>query len=136
MIRSTAGARFALALLLAAGLGGCGEDPTGGGTPVPGDMLATIESPTGVASALLEVVSGTVSSVSSNDQDLLVERVATQPVRIVVIRGTPGPVSFRVRTEDVTHPPEIRVVEVGSADDELLPNVSGYAVSLVEEAGS
>jgi len=128
---------LALALVLTLGATGCGEGPTGGEARVPGTMVATLTSPTGVAaSVLLEVTSGNVLSVTSGDADLLVRRVATEPVRIVAIRGTPGTIVFTLRTDDVTRPPEIRVVEVGDADDRLLPSVSGYAVSLVREGTS
>lgn len=138
MIRTNA-RRFPLALcvLLAPGVAGCGEDPTGGETKLPGEMVATLTSPAGDEGAVvLEVTSGNVLSVSSDDPDLLVFRVATQPVRIVAVRGPAGAIAFRIATDDVTHPPELQVVEVGGPDDVLRTSQSGYAVALTMEGGS
>ncbi len=137
MIRIPARALLALGILLATLPLGCGTDPTGDGPPVPGEMVAALGSPFGAeGSAVLEVASGTVTGVSSDDPDLLVYRIATQPVRIVVLRGTPGALAFRLSTDDVHHPPELRVVEVGGPDDAIRGSVSGYAVALVPGEGS
>ncbi len=136
MICITARTCLALGVLLAVGAAGCGEDPTGQ-APIPGDLVATMVSPIGAeGSAVLEVGSGTVTRVTSDDPDLLVYRVATQPVRIVAFRGGPGAIVFRVHTDDVMRPPELRVVEVGAPDDALRTNLGGYSVTLVEESGS
>jgi hypothetical protein len=137
MIRITVRASLALGVLLAAGAAGCGEDPTGGQTPIPGEMIATLASPVGAeGSAVLEVSSGTVTGVTSDDPDLLVYLVATHPVRIVAVRGIPGAVVFQVGTDDVTRPPELRVADVGGPDDALRVSLGGYSVTLVEAGGS
>lgn len=135
MIRIPARACLALAVLVTAGTAGCGEDPTGQ-APIPGRMMATMVSPIGAeGAAVLEVTSGTVTSVSSDDPDLLVYRVQGQPVRIVALRGTAGVIVFRLATDDVTRPPELHLVEVGAPDDQLRTSLGGYAVTLVEETG-
>jgi hypothetical protein len=125
------------ALLLVLTLASCNDGPTSGDVPQPGEMTATLISPNGAeGSALLEVGSGTVLDVTPVGSYVRAYRVAANPVRIVVLRLEPGDITFRLTTDDVNRPPELRVVDIGGPDDQLRPSLSGYSVSLTVGAGS
>jgi len=124
-------------VLLVTALASCNDNPTSGDVRQPGVMTATLVSPNGAeGSALLEVGSGTVLDVTPVESYVRAYRVAANPVRIVVLRLEPGDIAFRLTTDDVNRPPELRVVDVGGPDDQLRPSLSGYSVSLTLGEGS
>jgi len=128
---------FAVVLLVLTTLASCNDDPTGGDIRQPGELTASLVSPNGVeGSALLEVASGTVLDVTAVEPYVHVFRVGVNPVRIVVLRLEPGEISLRLTIDDVNHPPELRVVDVGGPDDQLRASLAGYSVSLGGGAGS
>lgn len=115
----------------------CNEDPTGGEMRQPGELTASLVSPNGdEGSALLEVASGTVLDVTAVEPYVHVFRVGSNPARIVVLRMEPGEIAFRLTTDDVNQPPELRVVDVGGPDDQLRSSLAGYSVSLGGGTGS
>jgi hypothetical protein len=133
--------RIALALgtvmLVVTTLASCNDNPTSGDVQQPGVMAATLVSPNGAeGSALLEVGSGTVLDVTPMESYVRVYRVAANPVRVVVLRLEPGDIAFRLTTDDVNRPPELRVVDVGGPDNQLRPSLAGYSVSVTSGAGS
>lgn len=124
---------LALALLA---LSGCLDDPTDG-RPVPGEMWATLVSPHGPeGSAVLEVVSGEILDVAAAEPFVRVYWAPGGTRRLVVLRRDAGEIGFRLLAEDVSDPPELRIVEVGAPDDRLREDLSGYSVAVVRGGGS
>lgn len=121
-------------LLLA--LGACGD---GGGTepppPAGGDYTAVLQGPTNTESAaLLELTGAGIEDVQS-----LTSTVFSNPVsggrRVVLVRGTPGTIEFRVRMAQGSPAPTARVVELAGANDQLRTPLTGYQVTFTRAAG-
>jgi len=56
--------------------------------------------------------------------------------RIVVVMDEPGEVRFQVRTENVGHLPDVTVIQVAGAENELRTSLSGYSVQFTREEDS
>ncbi len=110
----------------------------GGGTEPPpppgGDYNAVLQGPTSAESAALLELTGTgIEDVSS-----LTSVVYSSPVsggrRVVLVRGTPGALEFRVRMAPGNEPPAARVVELAGGDDQLRTSLTGYQVAFTRAA--
>lgn len=55
--------------------------------------------------------------------------------RVVVILDGPGPIRFRLQTQDVATIPAVTVLQVAGGDDELRPRLSGYEVRVAPVEG-
>jgi hypothetical protein len=56
--------------------------------------------------------------------------------RLVVILDDPGPITFRVRVDDVAELPSATVIQVADGDNELRTSLSEYEIEWVQLADS
>lgn len=114
-------------------LAACGD---GGGTepppPAGGDYNAVLQSPNGSESAaLLELTGEGIVAVRSTGAF-----IASSPIsggrRVVLVRGTPGQLDFRITMSAGNGPPAVRVVEVAAPDDQLRASLGGYGVTFTQ----
>jgi hypothetical protein len=121
-------------LLLALGAcdGGGGTEPP---PPTGGDFNAVLQGPTNAESAVLLELTGT----GIEDVQSMTATVFSNPVsggrRVVLVRGTPGTMEFRVRVAAGNQPPTARVLELAGADDQLRTPLTGYQVTFTRVAG-
>lgn len=130
-LRSTFLAPLAL-LALAACDGGGGTEPP---PPPGGNYDAVLQGPTNAESAALLELTGTgIEEVGS-----LTAAVFSTPVnggqRVVLVRGTPGAIEFRVRVAPGNEPPTARIVELAGGDDQLRTPLTGYQVTFTRTPG-
>lgn len=131
--------RLSSILLIAPVLLALGACDRGGGTepppPTGGDYNAVLQGPTNSESAALLELTGT----GIEDVQSLTASVFSNPVsggrRVVLVRGTPGTIEFRVRVAAGSPAPTARVVELAGGDDQLRTPLTGYQVTFTRVAG-
>ena len=105
-------------------LASCDSTNPGG----PGTLTAVVTSPNGAEGAAILDVEGIVESLSANGDVSLYLTPSGQATRAVLVRLTPGELSMKVSVPDVSHTPQIIVVEVADVDNVLRPSIAGYHV--------
>lgn len=119
-------------VLLALGACDGGTEPP---PPLGGDYTAVLQGPTNSESAALLELTGT----GIEDVQSLTATLFSNPVsggrRVVLVRGTPGAMEFRVRVAAGNQPPTARVLELAGADDRLRTPLTGYQVTFTRVAG-
>ena len=100
-------------------------DPGGAGT-----LNVSLVSPNGAEGAAILDVAGEVESVSSTGDTRVFSADSPAGKRVVIVRGTAGSLSVRLRVPDVSRPPQVTVVEVADGDDRVRVSLAGYHVEL------
>ena len=117
---------LAVPLLSLAALAACSDGGTG---PLRGGvMTATLRSPNGdEGAAVVEVTGAGIEAVAATNGTVFSE-TAGGVTRVVVLRATPGVLSFRVTMAEGASAPEAKVVEVADGASVPRPSLSGYRV--------
>jgi hypothetical protein len=100
--------------------------------PLPGELLAVIETPNDFEGAALVQLEGVYPSVSASVGDQVFAHVADGVTRVVVVRrgaSWDGPLQFRVPTSDVRRPPDAVVLQVADLDNALRVITDEYRVA-------
>ena len=103
----------------------------------PGELHANIVSPNAFdGAAVLEISGGLgIGSITSDDGDVFYENDGGT-VRLVVILHDPGPITFKIRVEDVAELPSVTVIQVADGNNELRTSLSDYEVDWAQVADS
>lgn len=121
--RRRTGARVSSALLLAAALAGCGDDPSG-----PGSVDLVVTGPVPLGAAVVELVGEGVRGIEQPAvgwaELVPVAPSGTTPVhRLILIQEEPGDLRIRVEVADVAAPlPTATIVEASDQADAQIAN--------------
>lgn len=125
---------IALALIAAVGIVACGDEPTPP-EPVPGDLIVTVVSPNGVeGAAVLETADAGIIGVSAENAQVFHWRAGGLS-RVVLLLDQPGELRFRLSVQDLSRPPNLRIVEVADGENSLRASHAGYVVRAVVWTG-
>ena len=113
-----------LALLTAAAIG-CDSTPPDNG----GGWVATLGAPAGAldGAAVVELRGAGIQTVTATNGQLFTE-ATDSTVRVVVVRDTPGTISFNVQLERGSAMPRATVLEVADGNDVLRATPTQYSV--------
>ncbi len=103
----------------------------------PGELHANIVSPNTLdGAAVVEITGGSgLTWIASDDGQVFYEQDGGT-TRIVIILDDPGPITFRVRVDDVAELPSATVIQVADGDNELRTSLSDYEVEWAQLADS
>lgn len=129
-------AAFISALCLSAAATGCDflglSGPSG-----PGELHAIIVSPNAYdGAAVIEMTGGSgLTWLTSDDGEVIYEHDGST-TRVIVILDDPGPITFRIRVEDVAELPAATVIQVADGNNELRTSLTDYDVEWAQVADS
>jgi len=117
-------------LVVSIAVWGC-DDLGPSGPRGPGVLAVELMSPAGPeGSAVFEIRGGTgLGAVTTPDGDAYYQH-GTEAIRVVVILDAPGPIRFRVQSQDVRDLPEVTVVQVADGADQSRASLTGYSVEI------
>jgi hypothetical protein len=96
----------------------------------PGTLTASLVSPNGAEGAAVLDITGTVETVTGNDDVAAYTTPGATGTRVVLVRMNPGALTVRFRVPDVSRPPQVSVVEVADGDDRVRSSLDGYRVEI------
>lgn len=118
--------RACLTLLLGF-LAGCGDQGPESG---PGTITATLTGPEATQGAAeFRLVGPGIQAVRGIDGQLFSQKRG-DTVNVVIVRETPGPLSFSIQLQDTTAAPIATVVEVAGPDNALRSSPTSYSVRM------
>lgn len=127
---------LALAGLCSVGvLSACGGD--GGPGPIeqtggPGTLTATLVSPNGAeGAALIHMIGNGATGLEAAEGELFTE-VSGDTVKVLLLRGAPGALSFRFSLPDTLQKPAIQIIEVADGGNDLRTGLAGYSLRLAQ----
>jgi hypothetical protein len=127
---------IASALLISAAITACDflglSGPSG-----PGELYANIVSPNATdGAAVIEITGGVgLGTITSDDGEVFFQHDGAT-TRLVVILDDPGPITFRVRADDVAELPSATVIQVADGNNELRTSLSDYEIEWAQVADS
>ncbi len=89
-------------------------------------MTAALVSPNGAEGAAVVDVAGTVENISGSSGVSVYTTPSATGTRVILVRMTPGALEMSFRTQDISRPPNISVVEVADGDDAVRASLTGY----------
>ena len=97
----------------------------------PGTIHVDLVSPNGAeGSAVFQVAGGRgLGIITATGGEVYYEH-GLDLTRVVVVLDVPGPVGFRIQSENVRHLPQVTVTQVADGNDQLRGSLSGYEVEL------
>ncbi len=102
---------------------GCdGSTPPDG----PGTVTAALVSPNGAEGAAVVDVAGAVENISGSSDVAVYTTPSPVGTRVILVRATPGNLEMSFRTQDISRPPNLAVVEVADANDAIRSSLTGY----------
>ena len=103
----------------------------------PGELHANIVSQNAFdGAAVIEITGGSgLTWITSDDGEVVYEHDGST-TRLVVILDDPGPITFRIRVDDVAELPSATVIQVADGDNELRTSLSDYEIEWVQLADS
>ena len=120
--------RIVVATVLACASGSCDSGPTG---PIAGDLEFTIVSPNGPeGAALIELRAAGPVPVTSTEARVFTNRLADR-TKILLVRTSPGTLTFRITVSDVRNPPTVSILEVAGGVNQLRGGLAGYRIESV-----
>jgi hypothetical protein len=121
--------RYLVALSALALAAGCSDE---GPSPEPGAVtFALVASGTApVEGGAVFLLPGDTLATATVDDGMIFLRSVPEGTRVVIVRGTPGAIRFRVDVEDVHRPPDVRIEQVSGPDDRLRSDLSAYRLEV------
>lgn len=117
MRRSTLTAGFVAGFVF---LAGCS------GEAGPGELEATLVSPSGAEGAVVLEISGVRVSDVTAPNGRVFSNTRGDVTRIVVVLDVGDVIQFRFFTDDTSNQPQVTIIEVAGAENQLRESLGGY----------
>ncbi|MDQ3082932.1 MAG: hypothetical protein M3R07_12050 [Gemmatimonadota bacterium] len=94
----------------------------------PGTVTAALVSPNGAEGAAVVDVAGAVENISGATGVVVYTTPSPTGTRVILVRAMPGNLEMSFRTQDISRPPNLSVVEVADGNDAIRSSLTGYRV--------